>query len=812
MEVSAAQPQHALHHAVPWPPSDPRPAAKPNYTKPHFVIAPQLPPVIWSQKLHAINLARAFHHAPLSPSSIQNFRLAPALPLQPMHCWDVEAILDSVDMVVDTPPALVPTELSRADLAKVDTMVVRTNKFCESAGLFNPSLYVTPAQQQLVLAEAFEAADEMFGVRAAQEFGADFPEWPRAVEDRDDTTMAMYSNDFQRACAEHQRQRAHNRLSEGRIRQVVPPNDPDFERLLKIAAGIHITLPNDFVPRSDRPMMRKRYLQVAGAVNKLLYKQWLVGTVMILPTLLLTQVPGIHFSPQHWTTKAGKACGRVVCDTANGDNEDFVPVNGRGEDDKEQLRVSLIEEWGPIKHPTVTDLALMLWSETTKHGADNLELWKLDLAGAFNLMSFHPSSAQLLAFELTGGMSVVHVTGMFGWAGTPYCFQVVTRVLSRLCTLPGRGGGRCLWYVDDCMGISLRSELAQDVERTVETIEALLGTGAVAPDKHDRGRRLVCIGWCFDLDTMTVTISRRNLLKGLYSFFSFDLDSKVTLHLVERMASLASRYAMLCPQMKPFTSQLYKLIPGYDGNHSKLRTLSLIARVDVVMWRSFLCLLHFEEARFARSLSSFVPHPATVLFGYDASLTGFGAGVSTFNSVTSKWEVIAYARLPMPYPVDANDSAFQNTNEYLGIMLCLLLVKQTGCVAKGFTFNVVGDNTTSLAWCRNERVNSILARRANIGFSLLAVDLDASVADTEHIAGVDNTVFDGLSRGKTGPEVGLPADSEVVLTPDCLAIRYIMLCNPNNILVGIENHTTLAVDLLAVLGSTDEHGDGPHRL
>ncbi len=68
-----------------------------------------------------------------------------------------------------------------------------------------------------------------------------------------------------------------------------------------------------------------------------------------------------------------------------------------------------------------------------RYGAKNLVLWKKDLASAFNLMDFDASSAILLAFELTEGMTAVHTTGMFGWTGTPYAFQVITRVMVDLC-------------------------------------------------------------------------------------------------------------------------------------------------------------------------------------------------------------------------------------------------------------------------------------------------------------------------------------------------------------------------------------------
>lgn len=697
---------------------------------------------------------------------------------------------------------------SNKELRAIDYAVLTANVFWEPGRRRQASgdarsvtqLQVQSAAVVGVLQAAFAAAEESYGIRAAQEFGADFAVWPLEVRQRDAALLQRFDGDFERACAAHQKAGACSRLSAERVRQCVSSDNPDFSRLMRIAEGISISTPADFVPSATPPEMRTKYKKhVANAVNKLLYKQWKAGTVLLLPTAAVKAIPGVHFSPQHWTTKPGKACGRCLCDVANSDGQS-VPLNGLGALGKEEMRRVMTEEWGPIVHPSVTDLALMLWRAVSRYGADSLELWKLDLSGAFNLMDIAPSSAKLLAFELTGGMSVIHVTGMFGWVGTPYCFQVVTRVLSGMCRRVIVG--ECLWYVDDCMGISLCFDVDADVHRAAAAVESLLGEASVAPDKFARGRRLVCLGWTFDLDRLAVTISHRNLLKGLHAFFSFDLDLPVSLSVVERLASLASRYAMLCTQMKPFTTALYALIRFYDGNRTRKRVLSPLAQVDVTMWRSFLCLLHFDENNFARPLVSFTARAPSVLFEYDASLTGFGAGVSLFSAEKQRWEVACYASLPMPYPVDENDSSFQNSNEYLGIMLCLLLVKQTGCVAPGFTFNVCGDNTTSLSWCAHDRVCSTLARRANIGFSLLSVDLDASVAAVSHIAGVDNVVYDGLSRGKSGAEVGLPPELHVELGPDAFAVRYLLLCNPHlPALESTSQHTALAVSLLDLLGS-----------
>jgi hypothetical protein len=394
-------------------------------------------------------------------------------------------------------------------------------------------------------------------------------------------------------------------------------------------------------------------------------------------------------------------------------------------------------------------------------------------------------------------MSVIHITGMFGWTGTPYCFQVVTRVLNDLCK--GVISGDFRWYVDDLMGISLRKNTDADMAAAAKVCRGLLGPDSVADDKSEKNRRMVCLGWVFDLNTLTVAISKKNMLKVLYYFFCFDIKGKVKLDLIEKISSLASRYAMLCRHMTPHTSSLYKCIAGYKGNHNKTRKLSHHARADVAMWRAFLCLLHFDEARYARPLSSFIDRPPSVLIQYDACLEGFGVGVSSWSEDNERFELLVYTSLKAPYEV-TNDSSRQNTNEYLGIMLGLLLIYQTKCVEKSFAFNVEGDNTTSLKWCASNRVSSALARRADIGFSILAVELDASVSEVTHIPGVDNVVYDGLSRGKGGLEVGLPPEKFIKLSPDTFAYQYMCLCNPDLPLSNIKQHTALSTAFLDLIG------------
>ena len=117
----------------------------------------------------------------------------------------------------------------------------------------------------------------------------------------------------------------------------------------------------------------------------------------------------------------------------------------------------------------------------------------------------------------------------------------------------------------------------------------------------------------------------------------------------------------------------------------------------------------------------------------------------------------------------------------------------------GFAFDVIGDNTTSLAWCREGRAKSDLAHRANVALVLLTVDLGATVAETRHIAGVLNVVCDKLSRGTTGDELGLPADKFVALTATDLAYRYVAACDPESPLTTAADQATFAASLLDLL-------------
>ena len=128
------------------------------------------------------------------------------------------------------------------------------------------------------------------------------------------------------------------------------------------------------------------------------------------------------------------------------------------------------------------------------------------------------------------------------------------------------------------------------------------------------------IGYTLNLETEVVTISRRNMLKALYTFTSVDIEWKVPVKALERMASLASRYGRLIPVLRPFARALYDAYAGLN------RRVSIILRPNakrsIHVWRAMLCVLTFREKEFGRPFDTFVPRSARLVIHFDACLTG----------------------------------------------------------------------------------------------------------------------------------------------------------------------------------------------
>ena len=136
------------------------------------------------------------------------------------------------------------------------------------------------------------------------------------------------------------------------------------------------------------------------------------------------------------------------------------------------------------------------------------------------------------------------MAGLFGWIGMPHAFQVLTRSIHIIL-------GLCYWYIDNLMAVSPISSYMTDSSKVDESVQHLLGEGSIAKQKSQCARQLELLGWVFDLDTHTITLCDRNMNKFLHALFCFDAIKKVSVALIQRVASLASRTSLLNRHMRP---------------------------------------------------------------------------------------------------------------------------------------------------------------------------------------------------------------------------------------------------------------------
>ena len=616
-----------------------------------------------------------------------------------------------------------------------------------------------------IIDEAFKYADGNLGISAAIEWGKDFT-WPEVVFTRDMEQLKDCDYDLEQL-VNTLRRGDRGRLSIKRISAWVPMDDPDRDLLVDLVEGMRVIVSEKFVLNPKPAPLRSLYVRVSRAVNRMLYALWQDNLVFIIPTELLIRMNDVHFSPAHWAKKFGSPSGRNIFDSSD-QTMGASPLNS------EDARGALEEMYGPIVHPTLQDLVEMIVNYTRRKREElgvhfditKVVLWKADLARAFTLLDFRSSDVKRLACSLTDDLSVVFHTGLFGWTGTPFAFQVVTRVLKRL--IQARVLGAIDMFVDDIIGVSYLTDVDHDKSVAKQCCEGLLGPTAMAPKKWETSRRLDVIGWTIDLDLERVSIKRSNFMKALYGFFSVD-DQCISILEIERLASWASRYSELLREMRPFTTFLYHESNNYK-RASVTKRLGHMAVLTVQLWKAILCILMLDEVQYGRSLMSFMPGPAEYLICYDASLTG--VGVSVTSIVTNK--VLAVLSAPFPFTVEG-DSSFQNTAEFIGIVTGYVMIALLGI--SNASIQLKGDSISSLQWASTEHYRSKLCFRPAVIFTLLSIAFNLIVVEAVHIAGVDNDIHDGLSRGKSPGELGFNEEIRMQSTQQYIS-SFLRLCDP----------------------------------
>jgi hypothetical protein len=255
---------------------------------------------------------------------------------------------------------------------------------------------------------------------------------------------------------------APRRLSVESVRATISVDNPEYEKLLRLVDGMPLFTAPGFVPSSHGklPGIADSYKRLSSVVDKMLFEDFVSqGLAIVLPKeLVLAHVTEFHFSRLSWTPKNGKVKGRPITDCSAGSdsiNSDFT-------------KLSSDVACGVIKHPTIEDFVQMVQgffeaavSADPSVVWEDLVLWKIDLRGAYTLLSFEDAAVPLMSAELAGEAVIMFLCGVFGWSGTPAAFQVVSRALKVQINISI--SGQVTIYVDDLFGVSLRRTVDDDI-------------------------------------------------------------------------------------------------------------------------------------------------------------------------------------------------------------------------------------------------------------------------------------------------------------------------------------------------------------
>jgi len=501
------------------------------------------------------------------------------------------------------------------------------------------------------MAECLREADPGFTMRQAEENANNF-KFPEEVFTRDEDELRSFTVGNPLVELIRKRQSVGNTDRFNVARAMLFSDDIEFDRLMDLAKGVEIMTDSNFIPNISQstseagiesvdilnppPRLRNKYLAVSSAVNMLVHKLFVKGLIVIVSMSVALSL-ATKFSCTHWTTKKGKVGGRLLADSSY--DEFGNPLN------TPEVKLMCDARWGRIVHPTVNDLAEMVKRVVSAHplGWKGVILWKMDLSGAFTLLSIKPECVPLLAFPLTDNLCMFYGAGFYGWTGFPQGFGVLTRVLDRSINLVI--DGECLAYVDDVMGASPIESIEHDIRACSEVMTTLLGSKAIEHEKTEIDTRVVWIGWNFDLSSQSISIADHNLQKALHGFLSIDESKPVPFTQLERVASFAQRYSLICTELKPYTNYFYSLYPQAYGNRHISITLQEEVRTCLLVWRAALGSLMLEEGTSDRRILSLCKEPHSFVIWFDGSLTG--AGYVIYDS--DEQNVLFYSRIIYPF-------------------------------------------------------------------------------------------------------------------------------------------------------------------
>lgn len=623
--------------------------------------------------------------------------------------------------------------------------------------------------------EAYECVDDIYGIEAAVQWAEGFRVPVEAVA-RDLRIFREEGSSIENMARSRLAGIRQTRLSEDRILQCISSDNPERARLFGLAEGMRVPLPSDFQPNGQFPRIKLRalYLKTQSAVNKMLYSLHEQQLAIILPREVVENSGMVyHTSMAHWTTSKDKASGRPLFDSK--DESRGSALNG-----KDAKRMAE-EIWGKIEHPTIVDIVDMImafWKRecSIDSGAvwEEIILWKMDLRGAYTLLSFDPRDAHLFGMELSEDILIFFLCGVFGWSCTPFAFQVISRAL--LFELRLLLVGMILIYVDDLMGVCWRRDLKSELAKARLLCTSLLGPTAVSDTKTQSGRRLDIIGYLIDLDKGLVSIARKNFLKALYGFFSVNIEGTVPLKTMQKLQSWSSRYSFICRFMRPFHTAFNRAIRHCNNQAAQLSFKPECKRA-VRFWRAMLTLVALDEEKFTKSIHTFTFVEPGLYIQSDACL--FGLGILIYGGPNRDIPMGGSAVDISQFGFGSN-SSFQNVAEFVAAVMGTVMIIKMGLLfmIKDKGVGLRGDSITAITWITKERYRGESVSNAAMVYTLLGIACGSVISEATHLSAANNWRADDLSRlsmlNKSLPRLMKEMNYENVPIVDLMGDKIVM--------------------------------------
>ena len=633
-----------------------------------------------------------------------------------------------------------------------------------------------------VATRAYQTGNWSYAVEDAILFGNGF-RLPEFAVQTDEALFARLGRNFDALVSNRLCALKDVRMSTYRVLSTLRPDNPEINNLVLLSErGMPLMTDPEFIPNGDGvwPMLSSTFKRVSSAVERMFFESFYEpGLAVILrKETVLKYIPGAHISRADWTT-SHKPQGRPLTNASYGGSQPGnTPLNSPF------TKAASDECYGEVKHPTLRSIAIMVvefWEQCLVENPavqwGDVILYKMDLKGAYTLLSFSPSDVRRVAVELSDDKVMFFLCGVFGWTGTPAAFQAATRAI--IYELNHKVSGAATMYVDDVIGVALRVHVAADLMIVNQVCTDLLGPDAIQASKTEASRRLVVIGYDIDLDKMRVTISEKNILKAIYGFMSVDLGKRMPVAYMQKLASWGSRYGEVCVFMRPFVRALYCAYRGFQQHVSFALTAPTCRAIR--LFTMLLLLTAVDEATFSRDLFSFQRGRYTHVAEFDASLSGIGIIWYVVDASTGAETPLGWCSIDIRLLGFCDDSAHQNTAEFIAGVMSIrgLMVLCPTCKR----VMLRGDSVSALTWADTKRFRGDLVGPASMVFILQSVMLGVEVTAVQHIPAEENWRTDMFSRDHSLDEVVLRDPTlanlrEVNVRPHPL----IELCDPSRVL------------------------------